>query len=150
MDADLNPEIVISARGSYILYIDANMNISLVNIQNKSDTLELLDYDNDGYLDLVEMDVNDECSTPTTSDELRYWINNGDGSFSEEVVSYVNPNVEIDIPEQYCEIEVSEDDQGGIDKNQEKSGGGSVGFLFIFILMGVLFQNWKFYRDRRL
>jgi hypothetical protein len=150
LDADLNPEIVISARGSFVLYVDTSLNLTTVYIENQSDTLELIDYDGDGDLDFEEKEVYETCSFPTVDDERRLWINNGYGSFSELVVTSGNLDEQIVYPEVGSQIGVSEVYQGDDDENQERSGGGSVSLIFIFILISVLSKNWKLYGKHRI
>jgi hypothetical protein len=150
LDADLNPEIVISARGSFILSVDTSLNLTTVYIENQSDTLELIDYDGDGDLDFEEKEDYETFSFPTVDDERRLWINNGYGSFSELVVTSGNLDEQIVYPEVGSQIGVSEVYQGDDDENQERSGGGSVSLIFIFILISVLSKNWKLYGKHRI
>lgn len=131
LDQDTYPEMVISARWSYVTYIDVEFNISVVFIPNKSDKISLVEYGDDGDLDFLEENSLDVCVFPSGNSEVRYWINNGQGEFLEKVetVGGVTTPVIIEVP-------VSTEDSSG---NDEKSGGGgSLNIIFIMSMILLL------------
>lgn len=89
LNADSSPEIIISANGSYVVTVGNDLNFSIMPIENHSDKLTPVDWDNDGDLDFVEQDTLQFCQslTLTIPEFLHYWINQGNGEFREELVS---------------------------------------------------------------
>lgn len=83
LDADSSPELVISGQGSYVIYFGANLHMDVVPIANNSDRLKSTYQNGDDKVDFVEAS-NDPCYSPSV---YHYWINQGNGIFTEEVGS---------------------------------------------------------------
>lgn len=128
IDTDLSPEAIISSRGSYIVNFDINHNIEISIIPNQSDTLEQLDFDNDGDIDFHEVNLS-TCSPPIDNEKEHYWINNGNAVFTEKIVSTNG-----DIDPFVIDVETSSD------KNTN-SGGGALDYLFAILLLLTLLNK---------
>jgi len=162
LDADANSEVVISSRGSYVLYIDSVLGLSVVSIPNQSNKIEPVDFDGDGDLDFLEASTSDLCQVASVPDFSRYWLNDGDGVFSEKVVStngtnYIDPftgvlpapepqpnepvTVAIPGPEpQQDEPIAAPISETELQQDQPKTttgGGGSLDFLFIALMLAL-------------
>jgi len=141
LDMDTFPEVVISANGSYVIFFQGDMDLGIVSIANQSDEIAPVDYDNDGDLDFVEENSYAFCQVRQEPEYYRYWINNGNGAFSEKVVSSAG-NIGI---EPIIEMPSLEEKPETLNR---ESGGGSISYLFFLILMIKFFQHRKNIRTR--
>ena len=142
LDVDSMPEVIISTRGSYVIYFTAEVNLDVVSIANQSDSLDIVDYDNDGDLDLSERELYEFCQTPREPEFRVYWINNGNGLFSEELV-YPGDVVHIDpIVVESPSVETE------LNTANPASGGGGLSYLLIIAILRLLFSRILLMRSK--
>lgn len=145
-DLDLIPEIVVSAEGSYILYLNGNFDFDVVEIPNYSDGVLPVRYNGDDVWDLVEKNETDICNIEYSS---TYWINEGEGVFTQKYINYRYPtttlediDISLSIPDLIPDSEPVADSEMESDSEPEEevvlsrpdSGAGSMNFLLITFL----------------
>lgn len=126
LDSDSNPEVIVSSFGSYVLYFDSLSNLKIVEIKNNSGAIEAVNYDSDGDLDFIEVDVSQSTCSFSIVENVNnvYWVNNGNGVF-ESIDEPVGGGIDI---------------SGGT-FNFKEPGSGSLNYfvyLFIFSIIAII------------
>ena len=135
--------IVISTRGSYIISFDDSLHMNVISIPNTSDKIDPIDFENDGDIDFVENQSYDFCQVPSAPDQYRYWVNNGDGTFSLTIqnlndgVIVIDPII-IELPESEEESEKDTVDTSNTESGKAFIGGIDLVTLLILFMLAVI------------
>jgi hypothetical protein len=145
---DLNQDgypdlLIVNSSGLSIFLNDTSGQFShLKNVAIADIAQKVVDWDNDGDLDFVEVDKLPFCQIPTTPEFRHYWINQGNGEFKQELVSTAptlifNP-APIEVTPGPSTLTVSE--------TETAAGSGSISLLLLAFLHGLLlisiFRHW--------